>query len=68
MAGEPRGIVATGPLTSATRAGVGWIQVFGKGAALRKRLLARAHGTGAVTPTRNHTRASSVSTPHESAS
>ncbi len=40
MAGEPRGIVATGPLTSATRAGVGWIQVFGKGAALRKRLLA----------------------------
>jgi hypothetical protein len=40
MAGEPRGIVATGPFTSATRAGAGWIQVFGKGAALRKRLLA----------------------------
>ena len=39
MDGEPRGIVQTGPFTSATRAGVGWIQVFGKGAALRKRLL-----------------------------
>jgi hypothetical protein len=36
---EPRGIVQTGPFTSATRAGDGWIQVFGKGAALRKRLL-----------------------------
>ncbi len=40
MAREPLGIVVTGRLTSATRAGVGWIQVFGKGAALRKRLLA----------------------------
>ena len=39
MASEPAGIVETGRLTSARRAGDGWLMVYGADAELRERLL-----------------------------
>ena len=40
MATEPAGIVETGRLTSARRAGDGWLMVYGADAKLREQLLA----------------------------